>query len=605
MVSTFNMGNKRADKLESLVPHEKDGFDIVALGFQESIYDMNVETLGKMLESREDLANSINKILGREYVLLEHNKRAQLQLIIFIKRQLYLEGIHSEVLTSAENTGFLHLLPNKGGVCISFRVFGTLLAFVSCHLTAHEGVANCALRNQSIEEILGGIRSGFKEVVDPSVNSHHIFFIGDMNYRTTFDKRNPGDLDEKERKALVPQVSTTSIVNEPMEDPAREEDVFSDDDDGDGDGDDLTNDDLPLTSGKSTELLRVCDLIANRDWSSILNFDELNRELNGNRVLCGFTALTPDFPPTFKRLRHVVLPPNRDVAQVADEMQVQITKEALASVSLKATNNKKKQGPIHPALAFYHGKRLPSYTDRILYKSLPGFASQLLVDGFESVEAMTSSDHKPVRAFFRLETSLGALGIATLDSGEASFQIRVHNLRGHNLKEMDLEMFGGLSDPYLVAFTDPTALINQKRSRVKTDIVTHNINPEWNDALILEIATTDYDGLKDNAHLFLAVWDHDITKNDDLIGVLALSFRDMLDFFHDKKPFHFREYILNNSLRCGEVSGTIEVSEVTGILPDSLKSTRTSPARIGKEISIWEMSQKQETQVTSCTCSVS
>lgn len=355
-----------------------------------------------------------------------------------------------------------------------------------------------------------------------------------------------------------------------------------------------------LSFSKSSELLRVCDLIAGRDWQSLLGFDELNRELAGNRVLCGFTALTPEFPPTFKRLRRVMLPPDGDVIQIAEELQ-QITNEALASASASIKVTSKKQSLIHPVLTFYHGKRLPSYTDRILYKSLPGFASKLQVDKFESIEAMASSDHKPVRAFFSVETSMGADGIATLDSGEACFEIRLHSLKGHGLKEMDMEVFGGLSDPYLVAFTDPVALINQKRSRVKSDTIMHNINPEWNDELTLELATTDYDGLKDNAHLFLSVWDYDVTKNDDLIGVLALSFKDMLDTFHSKKPFTFREFIFNNGLRCGEISGTIEV---VGVLPDSLKSTRTNSARLGREISLWELSKQQEVQ-NGCTCILS
>lgn len=259
MISTFNMGNERADKLESLVPNEKDDFDIVALGFQESIYSMTVE-------GRGDLANSINKVLGKEYILLEHNKRAQIQLIIFIKRQLYKDGVaQSEVMASAENTGFLHLLPNKGGVCISFKVYGTLLAFVSCHLTAHEGIANCALRNQSVEEILGGIRSGFiNKDVDPSVTSHHIFFIGDMNYRTTFDKGNPGDLDEKERKALVSELSSDSLVREPMTNPGQEDDVFSED------GDD-PNVDEPL----SVRLVFLCAFVFHFKNLLLFQFNDL------------------------------------------------------------------------------------------------------------------------------------------------------------------------------------------------------------------------------------------------------------------------------------------------------------------------------------------
>lgn len=51
---------------------------------------------------------------------------------------------------------------------------------------------------------------------------------------------------------------------------------------------------------------------------------------------------------------------------------------------------------------FYNTVRLPSYTDRVLYRSLPMFETHLKVDSFTSVEAALSSDHKPVQARFRL-----------------------------------------------------------------------------------------------------------------------------------------------------------------------------------------------------------
>ncbi len=40
---------------------------------------------------------------------------------------------------SAENTGLMGIVANKGGLAIALRVKGTSLCFVSCHLAAHEG----------------------------------------------------------------------------------------------------------------------------------------------------------------------------------------------------------------------------------------------------------------------------------------------------------------------------------------------------------------------------------------------------------------------------------------------------------------------------------
>lgn len=73
-------------------------------------------------------------------------------MFIFVKERLRQSVSNMQV--KVENTGFLHVLPNKGGLVCSFEINGTRLAFISCHLTAHEGVKHCEARNSSIIEIL-------------------------------------------------------------------------------------------------------------------------------------------------------------------------------------------------------------------------------------------------------------------------------------------------------------------------------------------------------------------------------------------------------------------------------------------------------------------
>ena len=52
------------------------------------------------------------------------------------------------------------------------------------------GTSKCAARNESIEEILHGVRVGDRRF-DPTVQHHHTFLMGDLNYRLTFDPRVP------------------------------------------------------------------------------------------------------------------------------------------------------------------------------------------------------------------------------------------------------------------------------------------------------------------------------------------------------------------------------------------------------------------------------
>lgn len=122
---------------------------------------------------------------------------AQMQLIIFAHKSLQADIHHIEVKN--ENTGFLSIFPNKGGLRISFTIYGTYLTFISCHLAAHEGIKKCHIRNESTSEILGGLRVGDKKY-DISCFSHHTIWMGDMNYRITMDKHTPADLDANDKK---------------------------------------------------------------------------------------------------------------------------------------------------------------------------------------------------------------------------------------------------------------------------------------------------------------------------------------------------------------------------------------------------------------------
>jgi hypothetical protein len=143
-------------------------------------------------------------------------------------------------------------------------------------------------------------------------------------------------------------------------------------------------------------------LIAKNGWQKLLEYDELNRELAAGRVLSSFKALQPNFPPTFKRLRDIAL-----------------TGEDITNLNT---------GHPHPAMAYYNTKRLPSYTDRILYRSLPGFEYFISEGYFESCEYVTSSDHKPVRAFFLIDTVPGDKGIHLLADGKGTFELRLRDL---------------------------------------------------------------------------------------------------------------------------------------------------------------------------------
>lgn len=233
---------------------------------------------------------------------------------------------------------------------------------------------------------------------------------------------------------------------------------------------------------------------------------------------------------------------------------------------------------------FYNAKRMPSFCDRVLFKSLPTFAKNLRALFFESCENALSSDHKPVRAGFSVSLTKGAGSIRLNQNVLTSEQmdhvgfsltrspsrsvgsrhssgafstspadnidmcvlvVRISDLKGRKLEDMDLEMFGGKSDPYLIVTTDPPCLQltrnhHQNRTNphkfyftansdgIKSSTVMHNCDPDWRDTLTFYIGSTDFAGLAQNASFVFAVWDYDKYNADDLIGCFTVPFRDIL-----------------------------------------------------------------------------
>lgn len=309
---------------------------------------------------------------------------------------------------------------------------------------------------------------------------------------------------------------------------------------------------------------KVLDLIVREQWKELMQFDELNREIDSKRVLNGFIALQPSFPPTFKRTR------GESIKQVSGPTSPS-TRWELRRSSVSDYDNVSVK-------TYYHHKRIPSYTDRILFKSLSTFSDHCRALFFESCEAAVSSDHKPVRAGFQIKLTKGSQDILvdrqllgkskkpaeSRNKDPKILKLQVFDIHGIELEEMDSQMFGGGSDPYIVITTDPPNLLLHKNRicrnvpGVKSEVIKHNLNPVWEKPLFLTLASTDLEGLGRNASLIFQVWDEDLSNPDDLIGCVTIPLRDVLmSVFVDRRPFVFEKFIRTNSELMGQLSGRI------------------------------------------------
>jgi hypothetical protein len=309
-----------------------------------------------------------------------------------------------------------------------------------------------------------------------------------------------------------------------------------------------------------------------------LKFDELNREIRDNRALKGFTALQPSFPPTFKRGRHIC---------------IQDPKTIMAGF------NTEEEKDAHFA-ELYHHKRTPSYTDRILHRSLPRFERNLLTKSFVSLEHLDTSDHKPVRAEFVLQLTRGGDAIRVpqivqeyLDTNQAAnilknklgIELVVSNMRGINLAEMDVRIgsMGGLSDPYIVATMDPANLISSKK-QIQSSTIKHTVNPVWpvEEKMKIPLVTNDLDGLSQNSHLLLSVWDYDFSNDDDLIGLCRIPLEKIVEAFKAGKSLAFNEALYENGEIQGHLTGEISITGTYSKVRDAFDNSASTLVPLSK-----------------------
>jgi hypothetical protein len=114
---------------------------------------------------------------------------------------------------------------------------------------------------------------------------------------------------------------------------------------------------------------QVVSLIAKKDWKALKRGDQLIAEQKGGRCFVGFAEADIDFAPTFK----FSMEPRE-----ADE---------------------------------YSRKRIPSWTDRVLYRSQAGMDAQLACQRYYACHDFRSGDHVPVVSIFSLNTAVMPRGV--------------------------------------------------------------------------------------------------------------------------------------------------------------------------------------------------
>lgn len=194
-------------------------------------------------------------------------------------------------------------------------------------------------RHEDLQSILTSLNN-FSVTADTESESHHFFILGDLNYRSSPD---PLALEKKE-VMKPPKKESNKESKEYKEYEVYERHVQK-----------ITK---LWTEAMESENLGK-QLEAKQKWAELAEWDQLKTAMGNNTLLVGFRENPVEFAPTFKL-------------------------------------DKKIDGG-------YSEKRVPSHTDRILTRSAHGHGRRLEQLDYTSGTEKSSSDHRPVRAMFKLQ----------------------------------------------------------------------------------------------------------------------------------------------------------------------------------------------------------
>eukprot|EP00940_MAST-03C_sp_MAST-3C-sp2_P001812 g1812.t1 len=518
VVCSWNVGNKDPKTFSPLVPSNGGDADIVAVGLQESTYGVSVDG------NRKETLKLLQESLGSDYELVEALHLMQMKLYVFVKGELHKHVLKKERFVEA--TGIGGVVGNKGGLCLAFEIFRTKIAFVSAHLAAHREhtehrnentrdiIRSITSKRRTLDKMSGGIlgenthkrvkkivskKSGLmkkKKRRESKISEHdvganplskydHLIWMGDLNYRI-----DPAAFMSKSLRVSLAKECNIDAKKEA--DLARKEKWFAElkEDAAEKKLEAVMNDWLPVHA-----------LVKRKDWSTLLKMDQLERGVESGEVFHGWNLLKPSWPPTFKVLRD-------------------------------------------SSGGFLH-QRVSSYCDRVLYISRPHLKGRLKASSFTSVQAHTTSDHKPVRATFTLRSNAKLPENATLGSSETGqkeselrrrtssaknvvnafssldtvvsrFILRIRHVSVKNLQPMDMN---GKCDPYVVFFVLPEAIC--EGVKIKTPVRSKTLSAAWEEIFTIPLHIDSPSDLR-SMSLVARVKDMDIMTTNQACGTVIM-----------------------------------------------------------------------------------
>ena len=375
--------------------------------------------------------------LGKDFVLLQSEVLMQMRLTVFIRAKL--QSRVRSVKVGSKATGLGNLVGNKGGLIVHVEFDnGETIAFVSCHLAAHEGEKYFEARNDMVSEIickawldcgarticappvLSDVNSAFfdasneimskvtrtkhridawqntgksvtfatqkNQAVDLLNGTTHVFFMGDLNYRldpgmlignewnTHWGKGRPEP--KVSVREMRPPVEKVPLSKYPAARPVAQPGMVIEDEEIE----ELIYEESPFMLGRRA----VLEHVQGRKFETLEKADQLKHAMKQGKIFAGFREMPLRFYPTFKR---------RGSLQ---------EKKGGLKCSSSDTVSSNVVVPIPGSAEYYNEKRVPSWCDRVLVHSLPGAETSCEQIEYDARHDVPTSDHAPVYAIHRV-----------------------------------------------------------------------------------------------------------------------------------------------------------------------------------------------------------
>jgi len=234
-VGTWNLGNHAPPaRMDGWLPDPSEGFDVVVVSAQECGY--------KGDRAGADWYEHLRAHLGPAYVVLGQRSMRHIRMLVSVRAAL--APCARLARLEAHGAGLLRLYGNKGAVGCTLWLGPTSLCFVGAHLAAH--AHHLARRHEDLRQLLAGLQLGVG-TADLQAEVHHLFLLGDLNYRL---QRNPSF-------------------------------------------------EGPLPKKDDAHHAEVLGKVERREWPSLLQSDQLRAAVRAG-FLHGFAEGPPLFAPTFK-----------------------------------------------------------------------------------------------------------------------------------------------------------------------------------------------------------------------------------------------------------------------------------------------------------------